>query len=172
MKRIAVLVTILWVAGCGEGPKHLSKSDYENGKAVFERLQQFEQMPKDSLSSEGAVSALVDAGAGCDDLKNASLRRDLRDYSIAILWKAEASHSEKLADQSPAPDESYSTASERKGAGFKASMQLWDLAPIIKRCHNDAAQYFDARALNTNTCHEKLVRFEKEHKGTSLVDAD
>ena len=41
--RFVLLGASLCVAGCGEGPKHLPKADYQHGKAIFEMLEQYEK---------------------------------------------------------------------------------------------------------------------------------
>jgi hypothetical protein len=43
MRRAIAFVAIAFIVGCGEGPKHLPKSDYQHGKAAFELLEQYEQ---------------------------------------------------------------------------------------------------------------------------------
>jgi hypothetical protein len=39
--------TLVLVVGCGEGPKHIPKSDYQHGKAAFEMLQQYDRTLSD-----------------------------------------------------------------------------------------------------------------------------
>jgi hypothetical protein len=171
MRRIAMLAALLWIAGCGEGPRHLSKFDYEHGKDMFDILRMYEGMSKDSLSNQETLSSLTEIEVRSAELKDESLKRDLRDYAISVLYKAVACNRRKLAAQHIATGDAGSGDINWGNVEIMASFEPTLIDPIIKRCHNDAAQYFDANALNTNTCHDKLVKFEQEYKKTSLVDA-
>jgi hypothetical protein len=171
MKRIAVLVALLWIAGCGEGPKHLSQSDYEHGKNMFDTLRMYEGMSNDSLSSQETISSLTEAEVRSSELTDVRMQRDLRDYAISVLYKAVACNMRKSAAQHFAAGDVDSGETNWKNVDITALLELGNIDSIIKRCHNDAAQYFDANALNTSPCHDKLVKFEQEYKKTSLVDA-
>ena len=171
MKRIAMVVALLWITGCGEGPKHLSRSDYEHGKNLFDTLRMYENMSKDTLSNQETLSSLTEIEVRSAELKDERLKRDLRNYYISVLYKAMACNRRKIAAQHIATGDADPGGNYWNNVEIMASTESSDLGSIIKRCHNDAAQYFDANALNTNTCHDKLVKFEQEYKKTSLVDA-
>ena len=47
MKLPSALGAIVFLVGCGEGPKHLSKADYQHGKATFEMPERYEKTSSD-----------------------------------------------------------------------------------------------------------------------------
>jgi hypothetical protein len=67
---------LVLVVGCGEGPKHIPKSDYQHGKAAFELLERYDQTSTDSFG----LAALKQN----EQVKNLDLLKALTNYSIAI----------------------------------------------------------------------------------------
>ena len=82
MKRAVALSAIVFLAGCGEGPKHLPKADYDHGKAAFESLEQYNRTSADSFG--------MAATSQIRQIHNLSLIGALGNYSIALDLRSEA----------------------------------------------------------------------------------
>jgi hypothetical protein len=103
MMRKAAVGSLILVIGCGEGPKHLPKSDYQHGKAAFEMLEQFEKASSGSLPRiEESGSFLLAAAEQMDAMgtRNSSngLRIALTNYEESINASATAKYDLVLAE--------------------------------------------------------------------------
>jgi hypothetical protein len=173
MAAMTVLLSLVLVIGCGEGPKHLPKSDYQHGKAAFEMLEQFEKASSGSLPRiEESGSFLLAAAQQMDAMgtrsSSSGLRIALTNYEDSINASGDAKYelasaeiAVKLAQATGGSLSSLSTLTEKQYAAHRA---IYEIEPIIKLCRDDAAQYFDATAASTNTCNAALTEFRAKHK--------
>ncbi len=145
MKRMLALGAVLFVAGCGEGPKHIPKADYQHGKAAFEMLQQYEKTSSNSFSQ--AADQQIDA-ISSQHMDN-GLFSALLGYNVAI--------GERLSAR-------LRLTSAEESKQTKATKAIQEIEPIIKLCRDDAAQYFDAAAASTNTCNAALTAYRAKYK--------
>jgi hypothetical protein len=162
----------LFVSGCGEGPKHLSKADYQHGKAAFELLEEFDKasdepfphVPKygpfllsageqmDAIDAKGSKNGLLDA---LDGYLNAIDERASARFALhSATTEVEIAETEKNSDAS------IRSLTEKK---TEASLAAYEIEPIVKLCHDDAAQYFDAAAASTNSCDATLKAYRSKY---------
>jgi hypothetical protein len=87
MKRMIALGGMLFIVGCGEGPKHLPKGDYQHGKAAFELLEQYDQTSSPSF----LVAAAKQLDAIPSKTSESDLMEALVNYEISINARTEAS---------------------------------------------------------------------------------
>jgi hypothetical protein len=59
MKRALASAAVVFMAGCGEGPKHIPKADHHHGKAAFELLQQYERTSAQSFERSAQVKSTL-----------------------------------------------------------------------------------------------------------------
>lgn len=133
MRRAIAFAAIAFVVGCGEGPKHLPKSDYQRGKAAFEMLEQWDRTGSSSFALAGMqqIHAL-----NLDTAIQSGLIGSLTNYERALSLR------DLVVAKRGDPEE---------------------LAPVIKLCRDDAAQYFDRDAASTNTCDSSLKAYEAKY---------
>ena len=158
-RALAFAAAVVFIAGCGEGPKHLPKSDYQHGKAAFELLEQYEQTSsfQFQIAAEKQFEPLVSG-----HLDN-GLLRSLMDYEESITERllANSQLTKARADAIMAKHGvSMESLAEKQGELLHSLDQL---EPIIKLCRDDAAQYFDASAASTNTCDSELKVYRAKH---------
>jgi len=129
----ALAGAVLFVAGSGEGPKHIPKADYQQGKAAFEMFERWDQTGSSSfaLAGQKQIHAL-----NLDTAIQSGLIGALMNYELALLER------DLVVAKGNDPE---------------------DLAPVIKLCRDDAAQYFDANAASTNTCKTALETYRAKH---------
>jgi len=160
MKRIALLIIFACIAGCGKGPKHLSESDYGHGKTAFQLLEE--------NSAASPMSATRTAAEGqIKEVTNYGLKMALMNYSIAISDRGIATMSVHIALNNIQMAELAKSldAKQKWTAIYQERRQALDeLGPILKLCHDDAAQYFDEQAASTNTCASSLEAYDTKYK--------
>ena len=81
MGRLLTLGIIGFIVGCGEGPKHIAKADYQHGKAAFEMLERYD---KTSSGSFGLAALQQN-----EQVKDLDLLTALANYSISIDERSE-----------------------------------------------------------------------------------
>lgn len=176
---ISLILIASTLAGCGEGPKHLPKADYQHGKAAFEMLERFEIASPSGV--EASASFLLSAAEQMDAIpvnhNDAGMQAALLDYQDSIetaqsvrlsLHIAETTvEADKLditnakLEHKPAPNGVNVSALTENA--FALRRALYEIAPIIRLCHDDAAQYFDVSAASTGNCKAQLSAFKMEY---------
>jgi hypothetical protein len=157
------------MVGCGRGPKHLARSDYQHGKAAFEMLRQYEQTSSDRFDK--AAQPQIDA----IDPKNINngLMRALVNYEISLNERVAASLQIKLSESTRRNSVLNAELGKRDTLAYikqqvdetsAAKESYEDIQPIVKRCRDDAAQYFYASAASTNSCDAELKAYRATHK--------
>jgi hypothetical protein len=160
---------VVLVLGCGKGPKHIPKSDYQHGKAAFEMLQQYDQTLSDPFDK--AAQPQIDA----IDPKNINngLMRVLVNYDISLNERAAASLEIKLGESTRrnivlnaelGKRDTLAYIKQQADEASAAKKSYEDIQPIVKLCRDDAAQYFDASAASTNSCETELKAYRATHK--------
>ena len=170
MKRLVTLRGSSVLHWMRRRSKASPKDDYKHGKAAFEMLEQYQRASAEQPTSvEHSASFLLAAAEQMDAIpkKNGALQNSLDDYADAIGARMSAQLSlttvtikVESAQLKRNNDASIRALSEQK---YTAHRAVLDIEPIIKLCHDDAAQYFDASAASTNTCHSELVAFKTEY---------
>ncbi len=163
--RFVLLGALLCVAGCGEGPKHLPKADYQHGKAIFEMLEQYEKTSSipflelashqiEAMNPERLDPQHIDKGmlVALVDYEDSLIARNLATGRLTIA------NFDEMEQKPDGP--SVAEIMARKN---EASHALEELEPIIKLCRDDAAQYFDKDAASTNTCNGELKAYRAKH---------
>jgi hypothetical protein len=152
---ILALGSVFFLCGCGEGPKHLPKGDYQHGKAAFQMLERYEIAFPSGV--EASSSYLLSAAEQMDAIpanhENAGMRDGLQNYQDAIQMAVSV---RLLADQAQ-----LTQGATEKTFGLRRAN--YELAPILRLCHDDAAQYFDASAASTGSCKAQLEVFHAKH---------
>ena len=164
MRRTVALSAIVFIVGCGEGPRHLPKADYQHGKAAFEMLQQYERTSSDSFEKsaqlqieaidpknidDGLMPALINYEISLSEMYTASL--GIQTGQLArqrIVLNAELGKRDTNEDIRQQAEKAYA-----------AKRAYEDIQPIVKLCRDDAAQYFDASAASTNSCDGELTAY-------------
>jgi hypothetical protein len=158
MRRAVALGAIVFIVGCGEGPKHLPKADYQHGKAAFELLEQEEKTSSQAFG-KAAYNEIFSINSS-----RAGLRQALLNYDAALTERDLAkSHLMLLKIEELKHPEAFSQ-DERVTREGKAESALDETASLIKLCHDDAAQYFDASAASSNSCDAELKAYRAKHK--------
>jgi hypothetical protein len=172
MKHRATFAALVLLAGCGEGPKHLLKEDYQHGKAAFEMLEQFDKASDEPFPHGPKYGPFLLSAAEQMDHINAKnskngLLNALDGYEEAISERisaryalASATTKVEIAEAKPDNDASLHALRQKRS---EASLAVYEIEPIIKLCHDDAAQYFYPSAANTNTCHSELTAFKTKY---------
>lgn len=172
MKRIVTFAVLAFLAGCGEGPKHLPRDDYQHGKAAFEMLEQFDKASDEPFPHGPKYGPFLLSAAEQMDHINAKnstngLRNALDGYEEAIderisarITLTSATTEVEIAQAKKNSDASIHALAEKKS---QASLAVYEIEPIVKLCHDDAAQYFDASAASTNTCRNELTAFKTKY---------
>jgi len=168
MRRAAALGVIVFIVGCGEGPKHLPKVDYQHGKAAFELLEQYDQTSSPSF--------LMAAAKQLDALPSKTPESDLMEalvnYEISInsrigasmgIQMAQLSREKIVLDAELGKPSTEDYIKQKAEEVYAAKRQFEEIQPIIKLCRDDAAQYFDASAASTNTCDSELKAYRAKH---------
>jgi hypothetical protein len=159
MRRAVALGAIVFIAGCGEGPKHLPKADYQHGKAAFELLEQ-EENTSSAAFGKAASSEIFSINRS----RNSGLRQALLDYDAALLQRQLAKGQLTLLKIEELNHPERFSQDERLALESKAESALGETAPLIKLCRDDVAQYFDASAASSNSCNSELKAYRATHK--------
>lgn len=161
-------VCALW-NGYESGQKILSEADYRNGKAALELLEaashsdthRRDLLVRDAqdnltkLSSKAAESGLLQT---LYDYQGAIYVRDnalLKERAARLKGEIAYNRATSLRLRTVAVD------IEAREARL-ALREVTSIEPIVKLCHDDAAQYFDLSVPATNACHSML----QEHRAT------
>lgn len=176
MKPIATFAALALLIGCGEGPKHLPKADYLHGKAAFEMLEQYEQAsagPPPNVERSGPF--LLSAAEQEGTIPKGDLMDALGNYQGAIEERVSVEDAlaldrveEETAELKPNNDAAVKALSEKMYAARRAA---YDIQPILKLCHDDAAQYFDASATSTGDCKSQLAAFRAKYPESTIRDS-
>jgi hypothetical protein len=167
LKRMAVVASLL-VNGCGEGPKHLSREDYLHGKAAFELLENYEKTSNESFesSAENQIEGVSPKPSGLREALTSYDRSLILRHSVdlelesAELSKKRAILEAELSDTKISEESVKQIVSKQS----EAEIATREIQPIIKICHDDAAQFFDATAASTNSCSAELSKFHSRHE--------
>lgn len=169
MSRMTALGTLILLVGCGEGPKHIPKSDYQHGKAAFEMLRQYEETSSDSFQK--AAQPQIDA----IDPKNIDngLMQAIVNYEISLNERSAASIGIEIGESMRrrivlnaelGKRDSPTYIKQQVDEAYAAKKSYEDIQPIVILCRDDAAQYFDASAASTNSCDAELKAYRATHK--------
>ena len=165
-KLICVLGVLALLTGCGEGPRHLSKSDYQHGKAAFASLEGYEQAWDQPLARSQAYHFAAAEQMGM--IHSKALRESLHVYETAISQKISA-----RAALASAEAEIKSAASGKKDVAFLGPLDEWhtdaietarDIDPIVEACREDAAGYFDAHFAGAPMCEKTFSAYLLKYK--------
>lgn len=159
MKYI-VMATLILIAGCGEGPKHLSKPDYQHGKEAFEMLEKYESSDTESYYSAANEQIHQLSSKALDN----GLLQALEDYSVALIKRDMTKEMKRYVQLELEQISKNTDLSDLAKQSHDINNRSQDLLPIIKICHDDLAGYFDATAANTNSCHEQLAAFGSKYQ--------